>query len=374
MPNNEKRRRGNLLAVDDTPENLLLLASALKERGYLVRAAPSGEIALGAAQLDPPDLILLDINMPGMNGYQVCRRLKEQEQLKEIPVIFISALHETFDKVKAFGVGGVDYITKPFQFEEVEARIRTHLRLRRMQVALQESYDQLQQLETLRDNLIHMVVHDMRSPLMVISGLLWMLGESLEGEANEHNLETIRQANVASDMLIRMVTDLLEISRLESGEMPLERASCDLVVVAGQAMAAVRDLAPSVEVKLEGPEQAVIECDANVVRRILENLISNGMKHTPKDAALKLEVALEASDARVRVVDQGPGIPVEYQEKIFEKFGQLDTRMEPKLPSTGLGLTFCKMAVEAHGGQIGVESEEGQGSTFWFTLPGGKLG
>jgi signal transduction histidine kinase len=139
-------------------------------------------------------------------------------------------------------------------------------------------------------------------------------------------------------------------------------------------MAAVRDLAPSVEVKLEGPEQAVIECDAGVVRRILENLISNGMKHTPKDTALKLEVALDASDARVRVVDQGPGIPVEYQEKIFERFGQLETRKELKLPSIGLGLTFCKMAVEAHGGQIGVESEEGQGSTFWFTLPGGKLG
>src|SRR5512146_1172888 len=141
----------NVLIVDDTPANLQVLGGMLREQGCIVRPAPSGKLAIRFAEVDPPDIILLDIMMPEMDGFEVCRRLKQGETLKNIPIIFISALHETFDKVRAFAAGGVDYITKPFQFEEVEARVRTHLNIRRLQVKLESQNRLLNELnEALR--------------------------------------------------------------------------------------------------------------------------------------------------------------------------------------------------------------------------------
>ncbi|MEI8352800.1 MAG: response regulator, partial [bacterium] len=161
-----------ILIVDDAPANVRLLADMLKDRGYKIRVALSGELALQAAHNHPPGLILLDINMPEMNGYEVCERLKADAKLRDIPVIFISAMHETLDKVKAFSMGGVDYITKPFQTEEVGARVRTHLELHRQRRELQRSYARLRELENLRDTLVHMIVHDLRNPLSVVRGSL----------------------------------------------------------------------------------------------------------------------------------------------------------------------------------------------------------
>ncbi|HPI88957.1 MAG TPA: response regulator [Spirochaetota bacterium] len=132
------KKQANILIVDDTPANLTLLSGILKEKGYRVRPVPSGKLALGAVEIEPPDLILLDISMPELDGFEVCRRLKDDIRFRDIPVIFVSALTETLEKVKAFSVGGVDYITKPFQFEEIEARVETHLKLHRYQTYLEE--------------------------------------------------------------------------------------------------------------------------------------------------------------------------------------------------------------------------------------------
>ena len=158
----------SVLVVDDTIENLRLLSDLLGEQGYEVRAVTNGRQALQAVEHDPPDLILLDINMPEMDGYEVCRRLRATERSKDVPVIFLTALTDTADKVRAFDAGGVDYVTKPFQFEEVLARVKTHVALRRAQAALADSYKRLRALEQLRDDLVHMVVHDMRSPLTAL--------------------------------------------------------------------------------------------------------------------------------------------------------------------------------------------------------------
>src|SRR5437764_7713815 len=144
MPKTSPAHRASILVVDDTPANLQVLAGMLKDRGYKVRPVPSGKLALLAAGRDPPDLILLDINMPEMSGYEVCEQLKADDNLKRIPVIFISALTEQLDKVKAFAIGGVDYLTKPFQMEELHARVETHLKLRRMQIELEEYSRQLE--------------------------------------------------------------------------------------------------------------------------------------------------------------------------------------------------------------------------------------
>src|SRR5436190_5857867 len=199
----------DILIVDDTPANLQLLTGMLKDRGYKVRPAPNGRLALQAAQMQPPDLILLDINMPDVDGYEACAQLKASELLRDVPVIFISALDETLDKVRAFAVGGVDYVTKPFQFDEVEARVSAHLRLRQLQLELQERNrdlqavnEQLQRVQELRDNLTHMIVHDLRSPLGGIVGYHDLLQTTEGKRLSPTAADYLAKAQASSEQLI----------------------------------------------------------------------------------------------------------------------------------------------------------------------------
>jgi len=359
--------RGSILVVDDTPANLRLLTGMLKEQGYQTRPALNGRLALQAARKDPPDLILLDINMPQMNGYEVCRELKADEQLAPIPVIFISALDETADKLEAFSVGGVDYITKPFQFTEVQARVDAHLRLRRFQLEVEENYRQLKELEELRDGLTHMIVHDLRSPL---AGILMGLQLSQRADSDEERSEDVDRAIQAAKRMMDMVTALLDVNRMETGEMPLERAEHDIREIVQEALDSLSGLTKERDVETELPDHPVTAAvDREIVRRILANLVSNAIRFTPEQGSIRVRVAKDNGSVRVEIQDSGRGIPEEFREKIFEKFGQVEARQESQIHSTGLGLTFCKLAAEAHGGEIGVDSEVGNGSTFWFTLP-----
>ena len=360
----------NVIVVDDTPANLQLLTGMLKERGYKVRPVPSGKLALQAAKNDPPDLILLDIMMPEMDGYQVCERLKADEKLREIPVIFISALNETMDKVRAFGVGGVDYVTKPFQFEEVNARVSTHLELQRQRSKLKENYEQLRSLEGLRDNLVHMIVHDLRSPLTGISGFLDLALAHEKETLTEDGFEYLQTAKRSTKAVIDMVSAVLDVSKIEAGEMKLHLVECDLVRMAADLMSGMQSLKEEREMSLDAPPPPVtVVADGDLLLRVIQNLLGNALKFTPSDGWIRLGIEPDENRVRVTVRDNGPGIPAEYRERIFEKFGQVEARANGQKRSTGLGLTFCKLAVEAHGGSIGVESEIGKGSTFWFMLP-----
>lgn len=370
----------DLLVVDDTPANLHLLADMLKEHGYRVRPAPSGKLALQAVQKEKPDLILLDINMPEMNGYEVCEQLKADETLKDIPVLFISALDETTDKIKAFAAGGVDYVTKPFQFEEVVARVHTHLNLRRLQlelegqnVLLQEKHDQLKKLEVLRDNLIHMVVHDMRSPLMEISGNLELLDEVAGKKLDQSDQDMLANARNSAHLLMEMINSLLDVSRLEQGQMPLQVTESDMALLIQQALTTLGSLVNRVTLLYQKQAQPVlVACDAPLITRVIANLVGNALKFSLEGAAVAISFEKQERKIRLCVTDKGHGIPNEFHQTIFEKFGQVDARQHNIMYSTGLGLTFCKLAVEAHGGEIGVESEVGHGSLFWFTLPRGQ--
>ena len=358
----------SVLVVDDTIENLRLLSSVLGEQGYDVRAVPSGRQALQSVDHDPPDLILLDISMPEMDGYEVCRQLRAKEGSRMVPVIFLTALTETSDKVRAFETGAVDYITKPFQLDEVLARVRTHVALRRAQAALTESYGRLRQLEQLRDDLVHMIVHDMRSPLTALLIRLRILTgrrSSLDDALREDLLEAVQSAEDVS----RMANDLLDVSRLEGGKMPLERASWDLTRIAGDVRTALATLDPERFIEIDSAEPMEVSCDGALVRRTIENLVSNGIRHTPPGTPVRISLVREGSRVRVAVHDEGPGVPAEAREKIFEKFGTIETRRDRTYHSAGLGLAFCKLAVDAHGGSIGVEPRLPAGSTFWFELP-----
>jgi signal transduction histidine kinase len=360
----------SILVVDDTPANLQVLVGMLKEHGHRVRPVLEGRLALRAARAEVPDLVLLDINMPDMNGFEVCEQLKADPKLADTPVIFISGNTETVDKVRAFSVGGVDYVTKPFQMAEVEARVATHLELRRKRRELQESYESLRRLETLRDSLVHMVVHDLRSPLAAISASLEVIKWDAEEQHRAVLASDVEMALHATRTIIRLVNSVLDVSKMEGTEMRLQFGLCDVAAVARESMDELESLVGTRRLVREWPDEPVMALvDRDVVARIMQNLLGNALKFTPSTGAIT--VAVEANDdmVRVAVTDTGPGIPREYRERVFEKFGQVEAASRGQKFSTGLGLTFCRLAVDAHGGRIGVDSEIGRGSTFWFVLP-----
>ena len=358
----------DILVVDDTPANLRLLSDMLKAHGYRPRVVPSGKLALSAARAIPPDLILLDIRMPEMDGYEVCEQLKADASLKETPVIFLSALDEIAYKVKAFAAGGVDYITKPFQVEEVLARVGTHLALRRQTRKLEESYTALKRLELMRDNLTHMVVHDMRSPLAVIGGFLSLLESYEAGNLSANGVQFIREARHSIGELLEMVTSMLDVSKLEAGRLTLHRTEFDIAEVAVEVLRRYEPIRAGRQLLLDTPAHPLkISADAGLVSRVLQNLTANAFNYTAADGVIRIAISSDGQEARIAVTDNGPGIASVYHDKIFEKFVQVED-LNAKI-GTGLGLAFCKLAVEVHGGRIGVESESGKGSTFWFTLP-----
>lgn len=358
----------SVLIVDDTIENLRLLSNMLAEHDYEARPVTSGEQALRAAVQSPPDLILLDISMPGMNGFEVCQQLKADERTKDVPVIFLTAYSDMKHKIQAFEMGGVDYITKPFQIEEVLARVRTHIALRQAQMELKHSYDRLRTLENLRDDLVHMIVHDMGSPLTALRLRLDILKRSSHG-LDAESLEDLDESHESVLALSRMTHDLIDVSRLEQGQMPLTLALHDLSELAREVATLMAPLDREKSIEVESSVTVDANCDRAIVRRIIENLVSNSIKHTPSGSSVEISLGRADGFVRVTVRDAGKGIPDEAREMIFEKFGTVEARHERRYHSAGLGLAFCKLAVEAHGGRIGVDSNDGSSNQFWFELP-----
>ena len=362
----------DILVVDDAPANLQVISGLLKGHGYRVRLSPSGKLALHAARQEPPDLILLDVNMPELSGYEVAEELKKDPALRDIPIIFLSALQDTVDKVRAFAAGAVDYVTKPFQFEEVEARVRTHLALRRLQAELEQRRQSLEQanhelhkLQELRDNLTHMIVHDLRSPLSAIIANLDLIAR--EKSLSRTGADSLVDARSSSSTLVRMVSSMLDVSRMEAGQLELVRSDCELGLLCQDAVRQVRVPGTDVACVVDAAEPLVVSADKELLVRVVENLLGNAFKFAPEGDTVRVGITRVAAGARVTVADHGPGVAPELHARIFEKFGQ--AQPGGARSGSGLGLTFCKLAIEAHGGRIGVDSEVGKGATFWFELP-----
>lgn len=366
--NQESLPRYTVMVIDDTPTNLTLLNDILQKMNYRVQAFPRGDLAIKAALKKPPDLILLDIMMPELNGFEVCKILKGHDHLKDVPIIFISALDDIQNKVKAFSVGGVDYVTKPFQYEEVHARVKTHLELNEQKKKLKENYKRLKELEAMRDSLVHMIVHDLRSPLMSITGFLDLtLMEKLPEKATEY----LTHVKDSSNMLLELINTLLDVSKMESGRMELTYSPVDINEIVRKVLSSYASLKRerTLELKSERKE-IVVPCDEQLIERVIWNLVGNSLKFTPeKGGRIIVTTRLSELHAIVSVSDNGHGIPEEYQGKIFDKFSQAALKKSGTRASTGLGLTFCKLVVEAHGGKIYVKSRENEGSTFFVELP-----
>ena len=361
--------RNEILIVDDNPENLRVLSKVLKRAGYDIRAATNGAQALASIKAEEPDLVLLDVHMTDMSGFEVCQRVKEDPRFDKLPILFLSALDDAVNKVQGFECGAVDYITKPFDADEVLARVSTHLELRRTQDQLSNSFEKLKRLEKLRANLVHMIVHDLKSPLFALNTSLEFLRDDTSDVLDADTLATLNNIISTGGELAQMVDQLLDINQLEEGQMPIDCKPCDFADLVSTAVDAVKGISPDREIHIDVDQPAPASCDANLVRRVVENLVSNGLIHTPPDKPLSVEVRRGTDDILFSVRDEGSGVPEELKERIFEKFASAQARKDGQYHSSGLGLAFCKLAVEAHDGTIGVESVEGKGATFWFSLP-----
>jgi two-component system sensor histidine kinase/response regulator len=369
---NAQLSTASVLVVDDNSINRYMLSQHVTQLGHRVAAVENGCQALERLRTEEFDLVLLDVMMPEMDGYTVLEQMKADPRLREVPVIVISGLDEIESVVRCVERGAEDYLTKPFNPTLLKARMGACLEKKRLWDELRKNYERLQALERLRDDLTHMIVHDLRTPLTSIIGGLQTI---ILGGIDPHSPEGEEMGAMAlsgAHSLLGMINDLLDVSKIEAGQMVLDRSPLDLAAVARAAVDQVRPLAREKRIRLiedVPPDLGTVAGDEEKVRRVLVNLLGNAIKFTPEEGEVALEARRQGNAVRVSVRDTGEGIPEEYRERIFEKFAQVESRQSGRKMSTGLGLTFCKLAVEAHGGTIRVESILSQGSTFWFTLP-----
>ena len=365
---------GLLLVVDDDANNRDVLSRRLHRQGHEVETATSGAEALELMRATAFDLVLLDIMMPDMDGYEVLGRIKTDPLLSHIPVIMISALNELQSVVRCISAGAEDYLAKPFEPVLLQARIGACLEKKRgrdretvLYEQLQENYSRLQKLEQLRDDMRNMIVHDLRTPLTSVIVGVQMLGS--HGTLTDTQREMMAIAVSGGNTLLGLINDILDVEKMEDGSTSLSYAELSAAALVGGALEQVASLA-----ELEGtqlvtdvaPGLPPFAGDENKLSRTLVNLIGNAIKFTHAGTVTVTASEDGAGNVRFAVHDTGKGIPAEAFERVFEKFGQVDGHNKV---GTGLGLAFCKLAVEAHGGRIGVESAPGAGSTFWFTIP-----
>lgn len=364
-----------VLVVDDVEQNVAVVSQILRTNGYAVMAAFNGETALRMLEKHIPHLILLDIMMPGMDGFEVCAKIKENENLRQIPIIFLSALSDTDVKVKAFNTGGVDYISKPFQEAEVLARVAVHIKIARLEHEQRELIEQLSERNEEKDRLMQIVSHDLRSPLGGIKGLSQILTDGEEAEMPEIVREFSEIIVQTSDTLLNLVNDLLDLAKIESGKQRVNLTEFDIVSTLQNAVKLQEKVAQSKGLQLlfENTIELIpfqLVADEPKIMQVINNLLSNAIKFTPKGGAVTLRLQPQGDDRLLIVVqDTGIGIPAEHLPRVFEKFGNHQRSGTSGEKGTGLGMTIVKRFVELHGGAIDVESQQGKGTTFTISLP-----
>ena len=353
-----------VLVVDDDAMNRRLLGSLLISHGYQISEAVDGEDALRQISVAPPDLILLDVMMPKLDGIEVCRRLQSDENTAPIPVLLVTALHDRPDRLRGIASGATDYITKPIDTADVLLRVRNALRTKHL-------YDQKNTLLRLRENLSDMIVHDLRNPLLAIT----LCAQRLETQTAVPEVPRLAGAITEQVLLLeRFISDLLNISKMEQGHLSLQRSREDLVGLGRAAFRNHQRLADSKDIRLEivAPEcDCSAEVDKDLFSRLLDNLISNAVKFAPKGTLVSLRIRHPDDGAmmwHVLVEDEGPGIPLDYRESIFDKYGVVKMK-NSNVPQTGLGLALCRMVAEVHGGRIYVTPRLPHGSIFTVELP-----
>lgn len=373
-----KAKETKILIVDDTPANLDVLKQTLAREGYRISLAPSGERALKIVPLLKPDLILLDVMMPGIDGYETCRRLKRDRVHADIPVIFITAKNETQDIVEGFNAGGIDYISKPFRHEEVLARVSTQSRIRSLERARQRLTQDLDarnrhlvELNDLKTRFLGMAAHDMRTPLASIGGFSQILIDGASQMAEPEKEDFLTRIRNLSRQMLGMINDLLDVTVIESGQLNLDLIERSLNETLLNRLPLFELLADKKNILIDAqletlPPMPFDECR---IHQVFDNLLGNAVKFSPAGSRIVVSLDAEGEFARVTVRDEGPGLCEADKKRLFDGFQKLNPRPTGGEKSTGLGLLIARKMVEAHGGKLTVESSPGKGSTFGFMLP-----
>jgi two-component system sensor histidine kinase/response regulator len=363
----------DIMIIDDSIDNLNLLTRILHRRGYQVRAFTNGASGLAAACTQPPDLILLDIMMPEMDGFMVCERLKSAEITRQVPVIFLSALSQTEDKLRAFQAGGVDYITKPFHHEEVLVRVENHLHLQSLHRQLAQANQVLQisnQALKMRneelDAFAQTVAHDLKNPLGNVLGYASLLAEHYPQLNDADRSNAVECITRASLNMMGIIDGLLLLARVGSAEVKLTPLNMGLIVhqALERLVGPLKDAGAQVTLPDNWPGAMGY---APWVEEIWINYLSNGLKYGGQPPALTLGGESQPGGmVRFWVGDNGEGLSAEQQSHLFIPFTRLQAG---KVSGHGLGLSIVRRIIEKLGGEVGVDSQPDEGSQFYFTLP-----
>ncbi|MBD2628269.1 hybrid sensor histidine kinase/response regulator [Trichormus variabilis] len=360
-----------ILAVDDTRDNLILVQTILESEGYKIDLAADGATALQKVAQSPPQLILLDVMMPGMDGYEVTRRIRNNPDLSYIPILLITAFHES-SVVEGLDIGADDFIRKPFDTDELLARVRSLLRLK-------HSIDEQQKMTRQREDFVSRLTHDLRTPLVAADRMLSLFQQETFCKISPEMKQAISVMIRSNQNLMEMVNTLLEVYRFEAGKKTLNLQNCDLKEIAQEVVSELNLLANEKNLTLtldthqlnkQGDNAGVTIGDRLELRRVLNNLIGNAIKFTDKGSieigiSENLSATKDKAETIIKVADTGYGIAPEDQATIFERFRQ----GRNKRSGSGLGLHLSRCIIEAHGGKIELFSELGKGSIFTVRLP-----
>jgi two-component system, sensor histidine kinase and response regulator len=361
----------NILIVDDTPDNINVLKNILSPDGYQFYISTNGELAINVATKNIPDLILMDVMMPGIDGFETCKRLKNIEATKDIPIIFITAKNEPEDIVKGFKFGGVDYITKPLRSEEVCARVKTHLTIKGLMDELENKNKLLEETNELKNKFIGMASHDLRNPLASITGFSKILIEEKNDLTDEEINEFSNIIFSVSSNMSNLVENILDVSIIESGKLELNYQTHSILKLIEERVKIFKVFGnkKNIEIRINSSIIAEFLFDSDRITQVIDNLLSNAVKFSPYGK--EIIVTLEKNDnfAKISVKDQGPGIDEEEQAKLYNPFQKLSAKPTGGETSTGLGLTIAKKLVDGHNGKIDILSEKNIGTTFSFSIP-----
>lgn len=364
-----------VLIVDDNQINLKTLQIGLSQYDYEIHEASNGEDALKLAQSIRPDIIVLDVMMPKMNGFEVCRRLKQNSSTDDIPVIFVTALEEIVDKLRGFDVGGDDYITKPFVIEEVNARLKVHIALREQRRLVeqrrQDDLDYFVGISELKNELIYQLKHDVKNPIASILLSIHLLQRQFG--ADEQIREYTARMKASTNEIMRLVENLLEIAKLETGRSIQHFSSVDLhaflngICKLFYTQSETSDIAFHTDFDgVLGGYQAYF--DPNQMTSALSNLLANAFKYTLAGGAVRFIVTVSAQEILFQIADTGCGIAQDELPFVFQRFYRA-TQMKDKVEGTGLGLYIVKSIVEQHHGRVWIDSEIGMGSKVSVSIP-----
>lgn len=364
----------SILIVDDIAENLQILRTRLKLKGYKVFEAESGFEAIQKASELLPDLILLDVQMPEIDGFEVCRRIKEDENAKNIPIIFITGRGDTDDLVNGFKAGAVDYIIKPFNSTELLTRVQTHLDLKFARDTLKQKNAELEKLNNEKSEFLGIAAHDLKNPLATVRWLTDLLKTGTLPQ--EKSLDTLDKITQSVERMFRLVKNLLDVNAIEEASNEKQLEKVNVVFAAADAVAEYEEHAEKKNIVIQfrnTAKNAHIRINNEILGQILDNLISNALKYSPRNGTIHIlvENTLREDQEMVRfsVIDEGEGISEDEQKKLFLKFTTLSAKPTGNEHSTGLGLFIVKKLTDAAGGHIECISQKGQGATFFVEFP-----